>query len=638
MKVALTNLSDCRLFNHHPGTKLIRDFRAMSFLEDDDSPWQKQPSLSLGIDTTQDAATVSPWGHAESDEDIQTVEAFKTQDSKPQSFAIGLSDSRVGKSDPMAVLTAPVNPTSDLVFKPRPREDDVYTDEDKGSISKGTENAGAQIFQATDANLGLRAGPYMTVRRERVTIDLQAESDPLGASAVKAGDTCVRAGSNVPIDDEFSDVSVITATTDDQVHNAMTAMKLKEPEGKAQAGHRNQRQDFSASKDIVSHLLPPDDVRFEINLSNPEKSGEGGKSFTLYTIHMKTNFENFKVHSATVQRRYRDFRWLYRALELNHIGYVVPPPPEKQAVGRFSENFVENRMAALEQMLRRIVKHPVLRQDADLEAFLTSENFSEYMKQRVISDEELDRNTSQGIIGSIGGAIIGKSQEPDAWTLEQRMHLDQMELQLKAIHRALSTVIAQRNDLSNAMSEFANASNALANIEPTRRLGDVLRAFAKVHQEIAEIYARQRLQDAVSFERTVDEYLRTVGSMREAINARERVQGQAASSAAQLSRKRAALEKLQTQGKTQQARQSALEEEIEALVKKTNELQQLATETSQHAKEEVARVDAEKFVDFRNAVELVLENAVETQKQTIELWETFYDRNFAKCERASQQS
>ena len=34
-----------------------------------------------------------------------------------------------------------------------------------------------------------------------------------------------------------------------------------------------------------------------------------------------------------MNRRYRDFVWLYTALNNNNPGIVVPPPPEKQQLG-----------------------------------------------------------------------------------------------------------------------------------------------------------------------------------------------------------------------------------------------------------------------------------------------------------------
>ena len=60
-----------------------------------------------------------------------------------------------------------------------------------------------------------------------------------------------------------------------------------------------------------------------------------------------------------VARRYRDFLWLFNQLHTNNPGVVVPPPPEKQAVGRFDTEFVESRRAALERMLNKTAAHPI---------------------------------------------------------------------------------------------------------------------------------------------------------------------------------------------------------------------------------------------------------------------------------------
>ena len=92
-------------------------------------------------------------------------------------------------------------------------------------------------------------------------------------------------------------------------------------------------------------------------------------------------------------RRFREFLWLEEQLGNNHPGVIVPPTPEKNAIGRsranrntqllniptipgrFEEDFVENRRVLLERMLRKIVQHPILQADADLKLFLESESF-----------------------------------------------------------------------------------------------------------------------------------------------------------------------------------------------------------------------------------------------------------------------
>ena len=75
-----------------------------------------------------------------------------------------------------------------------------------------------------------------------------------------------------------------------------------------------------------------------------------------------------------MQRRYRDFLWLYNQLTTHNPGVIVPPVSEKHALGRFQDEFVESRRIALERCLRKMTAHPMLYGDPDLKLFLESES------------------------------------------------------------------------------------------------------------------------------------------------------------------------------------------------------------------------------------------------------------------------
>lgn len=114
-----------------------------------------------------------------------------------------------------------------------------------------------------------------------------------------------------------------------------------------------------------------------------------------------------------VSRRYRDFLWLYTQLHNNNPGVIIPPPPEKQAVGRFEADFVESRRSALERMLNRTAAHPMLQHDSDLKLFLESEAFNVDIKNKERKDPGLGE--SKGMFGAIGISVgsSGKFIEHD---------------------------------------------------------------------------------------------------------------------------------------------------------------------------------------------------------------------------------
>ena len=86
----------------------------------------------------------------------------------------------------------------------------------------------------------------------------------------------------------------------------------------------------------------------------------------------------------------------------------MPPPPEKQAVGRFDTNFVESRRAALERMLNKTAGHPILQHDADLKIFLESETFNLDVKNK--ENREPDLGQSKGMFSSFGISVGGGSK------------------------------------------------------------------------------------------------------------------------------------------------------------------------------------------------------------------------------------
>ena len=101
----------------------------------------------------------------------------------------------------------------------------------------------------------------------------------------------------------------------------------------------------------------------EVHVTDPEKKGDGITSYIVYKV--KSAIEHSEGHTleALVSRRYSDFLWLHEHLFLNAqlAGFLVPPIPNKAVVGRFAEDFVEERRRSLEMFIKRIVAHPIVR-------------------------------------------------------------------------------------------------------------------------------------------------------------------------------------------------------------------------------------------------------------------------------------
>ncbi|PIL23132.1 hypothetical protein GSI_14441 [Ganoderma sinense ZZ0214-1] len=83
----------------------------------------------------------------------------------------------------------------------------------------------------------------------------------------------------------------------------------------------------------------------------------------------------------TVHRRFSHFVALHTALTRLLPGIALPPLPEKQYAGRFSDDFVEARRGDLERYINRVARHPVARYAEVLTFFLGCESDVEWKKQ-----------------------------------------------------------------------------------------------------------------------------------------------------------------------------------------------------------------------------------------------------------------
>ncbi|SMN17893.1 similar to Saccharomyces cerevisiae YOR069W VPS5 Nexin-1 homolog required for localizing membrane proteins from a prevacuolar/late endosomal compartment back to the late Golgi apparatus [Maudiozyma saulgeensis] len=405
----------------------------------------------------------------------------------------------------------------------------------------------------------------------------------------------------------------------------------------------------------------PDLVPFKIDVTDPVKVGDLTSAHVEYTVNTKS--ELLDSANAQVTRRYTDFRWLYRQLQNNHWGKVIPPPPEKQAVGRFKRDFIENRRFQMKTMLKRIAHDPVLQRDQDFLMFLTSEQFSSDSKLRAhltasgsyndnndlsevhISEIELLGPDDAVIVLRNGGIDAEQNKgfmnfsltsqpkynEPDQYFIQERERFVILEEQLKQLYRSLELIDTERNELAATVFEFSKSVEILAKLEVTRKSSDLLTSFAQLHDSIRESLERNSLQQSLTLGVTLDEYVRTLSSVRAIFNQRAKLGYFLVIVEGDLKKKKGQFAKAYPDFKPNvpinDERCKNLLGECLVLDKRYNVIKEKWLTVGDDIKREIKHYEIEKIEEFRNSMEISLESSIESQKECIELWETFYQNN-----------
>ena len=294
---------------------------------------------------------------------------------------------------------------------------------------------------------------------------------------------------------------------------------------------------------------------------------------------------------------------------------VVPPPPEKQAVGRFDSNFVESRRAALERMLNKTAAHPILHHDADLKIFLESDAFNMDIKHR--EHKEIGLGENKGMLSSfgLGNTSTGKFIEHDDWFHDRRLYLDALETQLKALLKSLDTVVAQRKSLAEAAGDLSASLHTLSTVELSVSLSTPLAGLSDIQLRIRELYERQAQQDVLTLGITLDEYVRLIGSIKTAFAQRQKSFHSWHTAESELQKRRALQEKVLRSGKTQQDRLNQLQADVSDGERRCHQTRLLFEDMGRLMRGELERFEREKVEDFKSGVETFLEGAIEAQKE-----------------------
>ncbi|OBA17804.1 uncharacterized protein OGAPODRAFT_46669, partial [Ogataea polymorpha] len=358
---------------------------------------------------------------------------------------------------------------------------------------------------------------------------------------------------------------------------------------------------------------------FEIIVGDPIKVGELTNAHIVYSITTKTKSSLLKSETTTVTRRYRDFLWLYNQLMNNHPGYIIPPPPEKQAYGRFDEKFIENRRLALEKMLNKIARVSVFQKDYDFIVFLQSERFAAESKER----EFLYYHG-----GSSGDDHIStpKYVENDQFIIEKQNYIESLDQQLRSLSRTLDMIVEKREDVITSMNELILIIQELADLEVNAELSELFANYEELQSKVKELLERTNLQQILTLGTTIDEYIRTIGSIRNCFEMRFKLCTNIVNLQSQHSKKQKNLIKFKSKNHNQFDKIKKYEDELANMENTIARQEEFKAEFNKNFKRELDKFEFEKVDEFRSTIEIYWEGLIESQKELIELWESFYDK------------
>jgi hypothetical protein len=176
-------------------------------------------------------------------------------------------------------------------------------------------------------------------------------------------------------------------------------------------------------------------------------------------------------------------------------------------------------------------------------------------------------------------------------------------------------MVAQRKAMAEAAGDFASALHALSTVELSPTLSGPLDALSELQLTIRDVYDRQAQQDVLTLGIVIEEYIRLIGSVKQAFQQRQRSFYAWHAAEADLQKRKAAQDKLLRQGRSQQDRLSQVGVEVGEAEARVQHARNLFEDMGRLMRAELDRFEKEKVEDFKSGVETFLEGAVEAQKE-----------------------
>lgn len=276
-------------------------------------------------------------------------------------------------------------------------------------------------------------------------------------------------------------------------------------------------------------------------LSNEAQPPPSSDPNTITDIFLQNNPGQY----SSVLRRYSDFLWLYERLHKEKAGAIIPPLPEKQAVSRFSPEFVEDRRRALEKFLRRVILHPELWEANCLLTFLRADDVSFQHAKNASKNADANNDSNHSdMSASLGGAgafnlsakntsgikkwfseakttfsgDLVTSPDDDLFDEIER-YIEALAVQMKRVSNQASGLVRKSKEIANGLFEFGLAFHQLGQSEG-EELGAKLQLVGGTADTLSSMAAMHADAELKRLEEPFRDYIKIIHAVKMALNRR----------------------------------------------------------------------------------------------------------------------
>lgn len=364
--------------------------------------------------------------------------------------------------------------------------------------------------------------------------------------------------------------------------------------------------------------------RFECNVSDPEKKGEGMSQHICYKITTQFNNPGGKVSQSCVFRRFSDFVWLHTQLCTTSKGSLIPPLPDKAIMGRFSGEFINERRRGLNVFLDRIGHHSILSVSEDVELFLNGE---ESALAAVVNKKE---DVQAGLLSFWKSSVkmisetfvAGKEREKTAEDLacdEINAYATSLETSFSAVHSNAESLVRKDKSLAKNWFEFGLACTLLGQYETNQqeeKLGEVFSKLGNTADHLSVLLTQKTDQENIELREQLKDYTRITVAVKEMMKTRQTALDKYQSAIATL--------------ESRKAKRDAADGEKLAAIEKSIMEAQTTVDTSQNELDEITKIALaeanrfreEKQKDLKKIVTDFVKLQIEHSRKVQGVWET----------------